>query len=92
MPDVFPTPAPVKPDFKSKTWWFNLVIVLVNAALAYLGVVDYSPDLPMVVGATSVATASAVGSFFSWPSLIAIVNLLLRYSTTKPVSFLLSEK
>lgn len=102
-PDIFPTPAPVKPDWKSKTWWLNLGMFLLNALFAYLGsdtvvpmiaepVTVVGAALPGVALATSAATAAVVGSFFSPFSMLAIANLVLRYFTTRGVSFFMSEK
>lgn len=55
----------MKPFYQSKTFWFNILFVLVAVA-GYFGFTEYQPD-------ANTAELAAV--------LIAVINLILRFLT-----------
>jgi Mg2+/citrate symporter len=62
-----------KSIFKSKTFYFNIITILVTLAAAY----GYTPN-------QNVANQTASALLFASP----VVNLILRYITSKSVSIL----
>lgn len=79
--------TPVKPDFTSKTWWFNLGTVALNAVLAAVAAYMFGGNL-QVVGdpLPPVAGFGLLPALLTFaPSLVALVNLVLRYATDTPI-------
>jgi membrane protein YdbS with pleckstrin-like domain len=60
-----------KPFWKSKTFWFNVLALLLTVASAF-GYQDFKPD-PWVQDLATV--------------IIIVVNLILRFVTSTPVRF-----
>ena len=61
----------MKPFYESKTFWFNLLFLAASIA-AYFGFGDFKP---------SNDTVELAGV------LVAVLNIVLRFLTSKPVSF-----
>ncbi len=61
----------MKPFYESKTFWFNVLFLLVSVA-AYFGFGDFKP---------SNDTVELAGV------IVGVVNVILRFYTNKPVGF-----
>jgi membrane-bound metal-dependent hydrolase YbcI (DUF457 family) len=61
----------MKPWYESKTFWFNALFLL-SAVAAYFGFADFKPD-------ANVTELAGV--------VVAVINIILRFITTKPVTF-----
>lgn len=59
-----------KPIYYSKTFWFNIISVIVTVAAAF-GFNQFQPDAQMGEYATVI---------------VAIINIILRFYTAQPIS------